>query len=184
MIAASKGDYDAVSTLLKYFDVNAHGPGCETALMYSLGSHVPEVTQLLLDNGAKLEARDKNGNTALARAATHSYDGLMTAGQCLLDAGADINTRNDQGITPLMAATDTDCIQTARDMIDRGADIHATNNLGQTAADIARRKGRTDFADFLEITATTFAFQEAAEKGTPQKRQIRRKALKKKPLVP
>lgn len=53
----------------------------------------------------------------------------------LLDYGADVNTRDHDGDTPLMLAVIAGEQQTARLLIERGADLTATDSGGHSAAD-------------------------------------------------
>ena len=55
-----------------------------------------ELSELLLANGAQVNARDKNGDTPLHIAMSK----IETWPQALLDAGADINAVNNKGETP------------------------------------------------------------------------------------
>jgi len=80
-----------------------------TPLMAAVGSDsrqlsadpvVSEVTQILIDHGANINARDDNGKTALMQ--THDEACL----HLLIAHGADINARNAEGRTALIMATD------------------------------------------------------------------------------
>lgn len=65
----------------------------------------PKMAQILLDNGAKMEARDKGGMTPLHRAAYTANTGLAAF---LLEQGADIDARDNNGNTPLDLAIEKD----------------------------------------------------------------------------
>ena len=60
--------------------------------------------KLLLARGARIEARNKLGDTALILSASGSgyEDAKIT--ELLLDAGADVNAKNNQGYTALALA--------------------------------------------------------------------------------
>ena len=61
---------------------------------------VPRV-QALLDQGASVNSRDRNGDTPLNLAAAKGNADMVAA---LLKAGADVNLANVAGVTPLMGA--------------------------------------------------------------------------------
>ena len=63
----------------------------------------PQMAQILLDNGAQLEARDKGGMTPLHRAAWTANTALTAF---YLEKGADIDARDNNGKTPLDLAVE------------------------------------------------------------------------------
>jgi ankyrin repeat protein len=86
-----------------------------------------ELIELLLDRGAATEARDKNGRTALMKAAHVSYARL------LLDKGALIEATDDLGTTALMHAAWRLRLDVAKELLSRGAAVHARSKNGMTA---------------------------------------------------
>lgn len=84
-------------------DVNASQRGGETALVWAADYGTSAVVKALLARGAKVNARDKLGRTALHYAA---WNGPVTSAhvRLLIAAGADINAKDKQGWTPLMVA--------------------------------------------------------------------------------
>ena len=73
-------------------DVNAKEPSQnQTALMWAAAEHHPDVVKLLIEQGADLQARTKNGFTALHFAAR---EGDIESARLLLAAGIDINIRS------------------------------------------------------------------------------------------
>ena len=73
-----------------------------------------------------IEARDARGLTALAWAAT--LDDRLSV-RCLLNYGADPNSRDNKMVTPLMRTRDDKCL---RMLLAKGADVNARDNLRQT----------------------------------------------------
>ena len=87
-------------------DVNARafgGGGEKTPLHSAAERHEePSAVAALLNAGAILEQRDRQGNTALHLAAASNRNPAVI--RALLNAGADIHARNDDGATPLRQA--------------------------------------------------------------------------------
>ena len=98
---------------------------------------------LLLDHGAPLEARDKDGWTALMWAA---WSGLPKSTACLLERGASPSPAGNQGNTALMLAAGRANAQIVRMLLEHGADKNTKNNNGLTALDLAKT-GITAYPD-------------------------------------
>ena len=90
------------------------------------------MTRMLLDAGADVNVRDKQGNTALMYAGWNEY----VAGELLL-AGSDIDARNDLGETALMRCGSPDV---AWLLLANHADASVRNADGETALDLARER--------------------------------------------
>ncbi len=151
-------------------DVNASGPTGTTPLLLAAGYGNLEATKLLLGKGAKVNtvtptaalfpiADPKSGPVAL-----HNFTPLLVALphaspaliQTLLDAGADVNAKDSRNMTALMFAVATNHQNPAviRMLIDRGADLTVQSNVGETAADWARKLGAPAGLQLLKISRT------------------------------
>ena len=92
-----------------------------------------ELIQLLLDNGADVNARDKAGRTALF------YVRNVVGIQLLLDNGADVRVRDNDGRTVLFYEIyDPETIDL---LLDRGVDINARDDFGKTPLELALSDG-------------------------------------------
>jgi ankyrin repeat protein len=109
---------------------------------------------LLLENGADIEARDEQDRTPLIRAATYGQGRIV---ELLLDKGANIEARDPNGATALINAAcggcvvidmgDTfDCVQL---LIDRGANVEAKTKGGGTALMVAANYGQNRILKLL-----------------------------------
>ncbi len=78
----------------------------------------PEAVMTLLANGADPRARDQDGNTPLHHAARSSDPGVAAL---LRDAAAELEERNDDGLTPLGVACAAGNWRLARFLLERGA---------------------------------------------------------------
>jgi len=92
------------------------------------------VLRFLLDNGAKLAARDKQQATALHRAAA---TGKVPAIECLLEAGANIETEDKLQQTPIILAANGQHKQAAIFLLEKGADPTKEDKEGECAFSVA-----------------------------------------------
>src|SRR5689334_9770027 len=93
----------------------------------------------LLAAGAKVDACDGQGTTALMFAANLGYTEIVRS---LLDAGANINLKRKlYGLTALMLAASAKQLDIVQLLVSRGADVNATNEDGSTALMAAVVKG-------------------------------------------
>jgi ankyrin repeat protein len=124
--AARGGDLAKVQALIKGgADVNVRDSGQMTPLLAAAGAlfHAAEMTKLLLEKKAKVDAVDYLGRSALNMARD------VEVARLLLDAGAGVEFTGKPGITPLMSAADP---AVARLLIERGAKLEAKDAAGRT----------------------------------------------------
>jgi ankyrin repeat protein len=114
-------------------DVNA--PKSWPALVCAAESGNDEVIKLLLENGADINAKNVSGMSALSRSI---YDRKFKTARLLIASGADVDSRDNRGDTPLMFAAQTD-FDVLRNLLDKGADVNARNKNGETPLIIAFR---------------------------------------------
>lgn len=67
----------------------------------------------------------------------------------LLKKRADVNARDDNGQTPLMAAAGRGHLEMVKLLIDKGADVNATDENGRTALMEAAMSGQLQIVEFL-----------------------------------
>jgi ankyrin repeat protein len=138
MTCAGTGTLDAVRALIAAgANVKAKEPAQnQTALMWAIAEHHPEVVRVLIERGADLHARTRQGFTALHFAAR---EGELETARLLLDAGMDVNVRSlpdptikgrgptytatvSSGSTPVLVATVRGQVRLALFLLERGAD--------------------------------------------------------------
>jgi uncharacterized protein len=73
----------------------------------------------------------------------------VPAVRALLDAGADIDARDAQGRTALLAATHGNAVEAARLLIERGADLEIPDDLKDTPFLYAGAEGRLEILRLL-----------------------------------
>lgn len=100
------------------------------------------IAEILIKYGAKIDAKTEMGWTPLHSAVKWSN---ADAAALMIEHGADVNAQSDGKQTPLhVAATVSNCRETAMAlMLDSKCDATLLNNSNDTAADIARRTGRS-----------------------------------------
>ena len=72
----------------------------------------------------------------------------------LLEAGADPNTRDEQGNTPLHLAVKVGWLKRVGLLVSHGADVNVKNNEGESPLSIARANGHKDVIEFLSQQET------------------------------
>ncbi len=177
-LAAMNGSASMIDKLLKAgADANAAlTPSGDTALMMAARTGTPEAITVLLEAGANVNAKESwGGTTALMWAASEQH---AAAVKLLLDHGADVNARsnfvaaaNGRGfegrtpaapkaeqkveefasgwLTPLMFAAREGDIESARLLVNAGANVNAIAGDGKDALGLAIFNGNYDFASFL-----------------------------------
>jgi len=100
----------------------------------------------LLDRGAAIDAKDREGATALGRAAQAGKIAIETL---LLDRGADINARAVDGSTPLFYAAEADRAAMVRLLINRSADPNIPGRKGIRPLAAASYNGSPETVELL-----------------------------------
>jgi len=167
--AANGNDLDTIRIALDAgIDVNAVGATGVTPLLLSAGYGNVAATKLLLGKGAKVNAVTATpilfpgGDPKSGPVALHNFTPLAVAiphaspdmVKTLLDAGADVNAKDSRNMTPLMFAVATNHQNPAiiRMLLDRGADRTVQSNVGETAADWARKLGVPAGLELLNVS--------------------------------
>jgi ankyrin repeat protein len=144
-----------------------------TVLMHAIRSlhDTSSVVQLILEKGAEVDAMNNWGHTALWIAASmihggtndaeinsSNYSALWAAAdmtrarnaRLLIENGANVNTKANNGWTPLMWAARGGIDWLVRLLIEKGADINARNNDGDTALMWAELEGHKHVVRLLK----------------------------------
>ena len=105
--------------------------GLHPVLLAAQYAKDPEVLKHLLRAGAKLDATDENGRSALIYAAATENVLLLKA---LFDAGADVNAADINGDTVLMYVVQrSQNLELLSLILKQNVDINARNSIGKTA---------------------------------------------------
>lgn len=115
-------------------DINAGIANGTTPLMKASQLGQRDVVRMLVTAGARLNARNTDGNNALWLACFGSHLDVIDA---LIDSGIDIDNRNDNGATPLMYAASSGKAEVVERLLAKGADTAPETLDGFTALDLA-----------------------------------------------
>ena len=117
-----------------------------------------ESVDALLEGGATVDLADSEGNTAIFGAAALGHATIV---ESLVDRGAEVNRRNEDGVTPLMLAVihaiDEDeerrerQFGTVLNLLTRGADPNLRDPDGSTALHVACAAAHQQMVSFLIV---------------------------------
>jgi ankyrin repeat protein len=145
--ASQFGQLNIVEGLLKKpVDINAKvGPDGKNALTAAATNGEHAIVKLLLEHGAELEGKCRGG-TALKFAIMGSHCKTV---ELLINAKANIETRDEDNQTPLIMACIVGNVEIATLLIDKGADIDAEQSKGWNALYWATSCKNQDCIDLL-----------------------------------
>ncbi len=147
--AVREGDADTVRELLQadFQLARATDDDDRTPLHHSASRGHVEVSQVLLDAGAEIDATEEDGETPLHYAAWRSQ---LETGELLIESDADLEVRNNWGRTPLLiVARETGNADFARLLIDAGAEVNLRDRGGESPLDLAAWRGFAELVDLL-----------------------------------
>jgi serine/threonine-protein phosphatase 6 regulatory ankyrin repeat subunit B len=118
--AAYKNDRDQVETLLRE-GADPNKPFADaTALLLTAEKGYPDLTRLLLQNGANPNLADQSGQTPLMWAARNDHIDVV---RLLLRAGADVNSEDTRGETAITWAVKSGDPNVVKRLVDSGAKV-------------------------------------------------------------
>lgn len=154
-------DLTAVRKLIRNTGVNARDRRGSTPLMYAAALGSFDAVKLLVEAGARVNAANDFGATALMWCAGDSakvryliskganvqarsklgrtplsiaamYDGASENVRLMIEKGADVKARDESGATPLANAATVNNVEAARILLAKGAEVNATDEAGFT----------------------------------------------------
>ena len=133
----------AIELIKRGMDVNTVDRSGNTLLVQSIRGDLPELFDYLLKHRARVNTRNKNGETALSIAA---YTGKLPQVKRLIDAGAEVNF---YGWAPLAYAAYNGHLEIVDYLLKHGAEINAKTQNGSTALFFASRFGHIEVVKLL-----------------------------------
>jgi ankyrin repeat protein len=91
-----------------------------------------EMVELLLAKGAKVNAKDDLGNTALHDLCSYSGGLSPAIAEILIANGAKVNIKDEDGVTPLSLAAQNGTIELIELLIKAGANVNSKDRCGTT----------------------------------------------------
>jgi ankyrin repeat protein len=167
--ASQEGSVDTARWLLNHgANANAEDEDGLTPLHLAARAKSPEIVEMLLERHADIHAQNLKGEVALHFAACDSdHPFEINVLQLLLDHGANVNARDDEGSTPLHHSSFRDAdsifecadgtVEVTRLLLEHGANIDAENDEGDTPFMVALKAGHPELAEFLWGLGTMFA---------------------------
>ena len=142
MACARTGNVEAVRHLLEAgADVGARElHEHQTALMWAAAQGHPEVVQLLIDRGADVGARSRARRLVISR----RLQGDLRYGSSGRNYGTDTEGTQVGGFTPLLFAARNGDAETARRLLDAGADVNDRAPDGVAALVVAAHSGHRE----------------------------------------
>ena len=146
--AARTGDIESAQVLIEGgAEVDANDKWDNTPMSYAIAmSDDQKLVQALIDVGADLNFKDKNGDTLLHRAVRHGNKNLIDV---FVSNGLDVNVKNKHGLTPLYYAIYSRNAYTIDFLVKRGADVNAKAKAGLTPLHYAATYGDPEAIDAL-----------------------------------
>lgn len=155
---------DVESAIAKGEDVNKKDSDGNTPLISAAKYGDFGIVLALLKKGADLKARNADGNDALLALANYAMpgpsgaakgektgspigitlEGHLKAAGYLIDQGADVNAKNNDGNTALILASQLNKKELVELLLAKGADVNASNKRGQTALIAAAIQGQAE----------------------------------------
>lgn len=120
--------------------------------MVATRANKPAIVDMLVAHNARLDATDKEGNTALHWAADAGH---VSIARSLVDAGIDIDMQNRQGLTPLLMAVRGGNLNMVRALIAAGADPRMVDYTGSRRLWLGHGAARSAAGERAEQGAMT-----------------------------
>jgi len=133
----------AIQLINRGMDVNSVDVLGNTLLMQTVQRSNMDFFDYLLKRRARINSRNRNGETALSLAA---YKGKLPFVKRLVEAGADVNL---YGWPPLIYASFNGHAAVVDYLLKKGAEVNATTDNGSTALLFAARFGHLEVVELL-----------------------------------
>jgi ankyrin repeat protein len=177
-IADVKSYLDKDPCLVSIGDIRYKGGGLTPVLHMAIDKSRPDIVKLLLSRGADANVKNGSGELGPLHVAAKqgrseiipiliafgadldgkrgnfrfpplSFAANAEVAETLINYGADVNLRNENGFTPLHLLAEQGYIEAAEVLLKHGADIDARDKWGKTPLHYASEYGQADMIAFL-----------------------------------
>ena len=147
--AIEHGSFDQIKLLIREgAEVNAKNNDGYTPLHFAAKYGHDKLVQILIQEGALIDSKAQNGYTPIFEAVLRGDHDMICF---LVNNGAEINTRDAKnGWTPLHFAASNGNQDTIITLAHFNADLDERTSKGETALEIAERKGLTKITKLLK----------------------------------
>lgn len=106
-----------------------------------------DIVKYLVEKGADINTRDREGSNPLQNAAIKGYFDIV---KILVEKGSDVNYKDDNDVTPLHFACMSGNYELVKYLIDKGANVRAVSKAGREPIFEAAWGGNLEMLKFLE----------------------------------
>ena len=154
--ASAIGQEDRVKALLKKDASLANAFAADGFTPLGLAAYFAQkaVAEMLVAGGARVNQAAKNSMKVMPLHSAVSSRQLEIA-RLLIEHGADVNARQQGGVTALHGTAAHGQIELAKLLLSHGADVNAKMDDGSTALDLAVKNNQTEMADLLRKHGTS-----------------------------
>lgn len=147
MVAAYNGHLKIVEALLiAGANVNATNNEGQTALTLASKEGHAEIVEILQEpEKSRMMARQALGQDLIKAV----NEGKVEALQILIRFGADVNAKDDDGVTALLKAVEAGFIDIVLTLLDSGVDVDGTGRYGETPLMVAAAEGQNNIVEML-----------------------------------
>jgi serine/threonine protein kinase len=137
-----------------------------TPLLLAASLNRKDMTEILLERGAEVNAKDSLGRTALHVAVSRRHSEVA---ELLLTEGADANVKDvEHGWAPLHAAAYNGDSKTAESLIANGADLSVKDaKMGRTPLHVAAANGDSKMTELLIANGARLNAKDDSDGATP-----------------
>lgn len=180
----TSADFDKIAAIIKALhkhgaDINAADDIFKrTPLMYSVYLKNNPITKLLIDLGAKLDLKDKDGDTVLHLVVNNDNVDALTVIMNALESkhllNSMLNERNLlEGMTPLNLATRRGNIACVKALIGKHANPFIKNTYGGDALAVAGiQAGKPELKQMIEEYMQTYGEQKESKKTDERQQEL------------